>query len=345
MFVAPLSGGSLLKFFGPEKPLRGITPGDAEEWRRNLGILPEAEQKAREKSGKKPAILLSENTRRKHTAVVKVFFNAAVKKRLIPSNPFEDLKATIIPNPQRFYFITPEEATKVLDACLDVEWRLLFALSRYGGLRCPSEHLSLRWEDVDWARGKIRVRSPKTAHFVGKDSRFVPIFPELRPHLEEAFELAADGAEFVIARYQGGNVNLRTQLHRIIDRAGVKPWPKLFQNLRSTRQTELEETYPSHVVCAWLGNSKAVARDHYLQVTDKHFAKAAAVIETEEKIPRTEKTEKTRCKIRRTHYEETARTGGKVKTQTPGFAVPCNAVHGTASVHMTPTGLEPVLPA
>lgn len=89
-----------------------------------------------------------------------------------------------------------------------------------------------------------------------------------------AWDQAAEGAEFVVTRYRDCNANLRTQLLRIIEKAGVTPWPKLFQNLRSTRQTELEERFPSHVVCAWLGNSEAVARKHYLQVTDEHFAKA-----------------------------------------------------------------------
>ena len=31
-----------------------------------------------------------------------------------------------------------------------------------------------------------------------------------------------------------------------------------------------------HVVCAWIGNSEAVAREHYLQVTDAHFEAGAA---------------------------------------------------------------------
>lgn len=48
--------------------------------------------------------------------------------------------------------------------------------------------------------------------------------------------------------------NLRTQLLRIIRRAGWNPWPKLFQNLRSTRQTELADEYPIQVVTAWIGN-------------------------------------------------------------------------------------------
>ena len=37
---------------------------------------------------------------------------------------------------------------------------------------------------------------------------------------------------------------------------------------RATRETELAALYPLHVVCAWIGNSRAVAQEHYLQVTD-----------------------------------------------------------------------------
>jgi hypothetical protein len=48
----------------------------------------------------------------------------------------------------------------------------------------------------------------------------------------------------------------------------------LFHNLRSTRQTELAEKYPIHVVCQWIGNSRAIAQEHYLQVTNAHFADA-----------------------------------------------------------------------
>lgn len=76
-------------------------------------------------------------------------------------------------------------------------------------------------------------------------------------------------------RYRDRNSNLRTQLERIIQRAGLKPWPKLFQNLRSTRETELAETYPIHVVCAWIGNTEKNAAKYYLQVTDEHFRQAA----------------------------------------------------------------------
>ena len=53
-------------------------------------------------------------------------------------------------------------------------------------------------------------------------------------------------------------------------------WAKPWHNLRATRQTELCEKYPIHVVCQWIGNSRAIAQEHYLQVTDAHFAQASA---------------------------------------------------------------------
>ena len=218
---------------------------------------------------------MSTNTAHRLAGRAKQFFRFAVRKEVIAANPFVDLKTNVGSNPERRFFIPRETAAAVLAACADAEWRLIFALSRYGGLRCPSEHLLLRWADVDWERGRMLVHSPKTEHHEGGDARSVPIFPELLPYLREAFEAAADGAEFAIARYRRGNQNLRTQLLKTLARAQVKPWPKLFHNLRATRQTELEEVFPTHVVCAWLGNSVAVARKHYLQVTDDHFQKAA----------------------------------------------------------------------
>ncbi len=113
----------------------------------------------------------------------------------------------------------------------------------------------------------------------------IPLFPELRPILADAFELAPDGAVYVVdermrASSQGKvgwrNCNPRTTFEKIVHRAGLTPWPRLFHNLRSSRQTELAESFPSHVVCDWLGNSEDIARKHYFQTTDDHFARAAS---------------------------------------------------------------------
>ena len=115
--------------------------------------------------------------------------------------------------------------------------------------------------------------SPKTEHHEGMESRMVPIYPELRPYLDTAWELAEDNAEFVVMKIRNAESNLRTTFQKIIKRAGLTPWPKLFQNLRASRLTELEETFPTHVVCKWMGNSPKVAQKHYLLTTDEHFEK------------------------------------------------------------------------
>ena len=55
----------------------------------------------------------------------------------------------------------------------------------------------------------------------------------------------------------------------------MQVWPRLWQNLRSTRQTELTKNRPAHVVACWMGNSPKVANEHYLQVTEDDYASVA----------------------------------------------------------------------
>ena len=226
---------------------------------------------------------LAPMTIRKRLQFATMVFRAAVRQRLIVDSPFTGVtvKGTM---PNRERFVTQDETRRLLIACPNHHWRSVISLARYGGLRCPSEVLSLRWEDIDWAGGKILVTSPKTEHHPGKGTRRIPLFPELKAVLEEALNLAEKGAVYVVdesmrkaCRGPGGwmNVNLRTTFLKIIKRAGLAQWPRLFHNLRSSRQTELAETFPAHVVCDWLGNSEAVAMKHYLQTTDDHFSRAA----------------------------------------------------------------------
>jgi integrase len=98
-----------------------------------------------------------------------------------------------------------QEATeKIIAACADAEWRLIVALARYGGLRTPSETFALTCGVVDWERERIRVPSPKTACHAGRESRMLPLFPELRPHLEAIFDEAKPGTIHVIAEHRAG---------------------------------------------------------------------------------------------------------------------------------------------
>ena len=47
-------------------------------------------------------------------------------------------------NKSREHFVSRDVAAQVIAACPDNEWRLIFALARFGGLRTPSETLLLR---------------------------------------------------------------------------------------------------------------------------------------------------------------------------------------------------------
>jgi integrase len=165
---------------------------------------------------------LAENTIRRRCAIARQFFRDAVRRRLIAINPFGDMKGVAVKsNRSRDYFLSRADADRILAACPDTQWRVIFALSRFGGLRCPSEHLAMRWSDIDWANGRMTVHSPKTERHEGKESRVIPLFAELRPHLEQAWAESAPDAEFVITRYRDAAANLRTQFERIIKRAGL----------------------------------------------------------------------------------------------------------------------------
>src|SRR5262249_827120 len=118
-------------------------------------------------------------------------------------------------------------------------------------------------------------RSPKTERHQDGAERMIPLFPELKPYLDECYDLAPEGAVYVIGTYRDVTKNFRTRFMKIIRRAGLTPWPKPFHNLRASRQTELAAAYPIHVVCAWIGNSEMIAKKHYLKVTDEDFERGA----------------------------------------------------------------------
>jgi integrase len=251
----------LISYFGKDRSLDSITPADMDRWHIHLQTAGYASA-----------------TVGRTIKAARQIFTAAVRGRLIPSNPCEGIKAAAQTNPERLRFIDRATIGRIMNAA-DREWRLILALARYGGIRVPSELALLRLADIDFERGRLRVTSPKSARHAGKGERWIPLFPELRPHVEEAFETASEGEVYLVRhpclRQRGANVNLRKGLTLLLRKAGAAPWPRLFHNLRASRQTELAAEFPAHVCCAWIGNSEQIAAAHYLQVTDADFAKAA----------------------------------------------------------------------
>jgi integrase len=244
----------LEEFFGKDRTLDSITEGDADAYKRWL------------LDSYAPASA-SVDLRR-----ARQFLKAAVRRRLIAVNPFAEVPCGPQVNDDRIVYVPPETIETVIAACPDNDWRLIFALPRYGGLRFPSEVEGLRWSDVDWVESRFTVHEKKVEHHPGRGRRVVPIFAELRPHLERAYRERAPGAVYVVPRARGGG-NLGTQAKRIVKKAGVDVWDKLFVNLRGSCSDDLERLgVAEKAINAWIGNTARMRQRHYHSVRPEDWA-------------------------------------------------------------------------
>ncbi len=257
---------SLIAYFGASKALRDIRVEDAKRWR----IWMATSGNRRDKDRKS----MADATVRRAVGKAKQFFREAVERGLVETNPFAKLSSNSTVNTKRQFFVAADWIERCIAVAPDTNWRTILALARYGGLRCPSELLRLKWCDVNLPDGRMVIHASKTEHHSAGGVRVCPLFPELRSYLEAAWDAAPEGAVFVVDQYRSSTCNLRTRFEGLIKAAGLVPWPKLFQNLRASRETELMAIYPAKDVASWLGNSVPVAMAHYAMATAESFQRA-----------------------------------------------------------------------
>jgi len=262
----------LVEFFGPSCHLDSITTLDAEAWADALAAGDLASARSVNASRTGP---LSENTLRTASRTVKAIFGWARSNGLIHANPFEDFIGTGIkakPNPD-----VPLDDFRKLCEDAPQAWKAMFGLCRLAGLR-RSEALSLPWDGtridhegaevpvgIDWDGKRIAV--------VGKGDRFrqVPICKELYGILLATFHEAEDGAERVVDPINDNN--LEREMKRLLRAAGLKPWKKPYQSLRSSCENgwKVNPDIPEATYCAWIGHSLDVSRKHYVSPQDSEF--------------------------------------------------------------------------
>jgi len=155
----------LVNYYGTKTDLRAVTVKVADDLR--LHYLT-----------RKPKLAAATVARRLKT--VRMFFEHARKMKLIPTNPFQEVKAPSALPEERRYYISASDAEKLI-AVANPTWRIIVALARFAGLRSPSEVLSLKWEHISFETGRMTVPSPKTEHHPGGACRICPIFKALRP--------------------------------------------------------------------------------------------------------------------------------------------------------------------
>lgn len=255
---------ALVEQFGP-RPLGSLTHSDGEAFRSTM-------------QGRG----LRATTLHKRLGHARQMLEDAVRLGHAAANPWKHVRQRGGDPSERRAYVSIADAERVVEHCPSLLWKLLVALARFGGLRVPSEAFLLTWGDVDWERGRLSVPSPKTEH-LGKPHRVIPLFPMLRSHLEAAFEQAPEGSTYLFPddwrkRATGDDgwagANMRTTFGKIVRRAGVEPWPRLWHSLRASCESDLAQSFPLATVTKWLGNTPSVALRHYVDPTETAFDRA-----------------------------------------------------------------------
>ena len=83
------------------------------------------------------------------------FFKAAVRRKLIRENPFAEVKGGNQENRNRFYFVTREEADRVLAACPTAEWKFILGAEEPG---CHRSLIRCRRTSPLWPMSNTNLR-------------------------------------------------------------------------------------------------------------------------------------------------------------------------------------------
>lgn len=204
-------------------------------------------------------------------ATAKATFNFAVEREYIERSPFVGIPAGTRRNKTREFYVTMESFVAALSCVEELRYRVALTLYRVGGLR-RAEAGYLKWRDVDFERRRLRVWSPKTARHEGKESREIPLFPELSRVLGELRDVGDASPQSLV--FASGLGSLQRVYTQALTRAGIELYPRLFQNLRSSASIDIFRKYGEVAENAWLGHSISVAKSHYLHVIEADFERA-----------------------------------------------------------------------
>jgi integrase len=256
------------RFFPPQLMVSAMTVEDGLEFRNWMLGLPGQQGRS-----------MSEHTVRKTCGVIHQALRYAVRRGIITVSPFADqrIPKTAGRNSERHEYVSRDSVLLMMGAAPSAEHRLLIGLGRYAALRLPSEAVDLKWEDIDWSRRVMRVRSPKTMHVPGKEQRDVPIFPELYRLLEEAKPLDFNQSDYLLP-YLRLHSNLNMVVRRIGAAAGINQYPKALHALRASCETDwLRQFKQPDVAASWTGHSVQVMYEHYIHLDASAAASEAAI--------------------------------------------------------------------
>jgi integrase len=220
---------------------------------------------------------LSTKTVSNHLAFLHGVFQFAVKRRWASSNPVAaaDRPRSINRDPDIRYLDRSElEAVlrKVPDDTLGSVDRVLYLAAAVTGMR-QGELIALRWQDVDWTAGVIRVRRNRTRGRWGtpksrRSSRAIPMLDRLAGELDRHYKQSnyTSDVDLVFCHpLTGGPYDaskLRARFKGAVDAAGLRPIR--FHDLRHTYGTHLAASgAPLRAIQEWMGHTSASTTEIY----------------------------------------------------------------------------------
>ena len=278
------TGRYLLAFLGANCRLDNVRRPDARAFKTALAAgdlafvnkpkRPEAKTPGDPRGSKKRTRTLAGATVNLHIRNARKIFAMAVDDDVILFNPFDKVAGSA-PPPKDWHYVSIAEFGKLFGAASPT-WRLMLSLARLAGLR-RDEALNLRWNNIDWERSRLTVISTDDWTVKDKDSRTVPMAPELRQLLLEAFSEAAPGSELVVASGSVNKRNISRDFTVLCRRAGVVRYAKPLHTLRKSCITDWSHRFAIHAVMEWAGHSCIeTTKQFYLKVSDLDYEAAAA---------------------------------------------------------------------
>ncbi len=193
---------------------------------------------------------------------------SALLNRYAAANACENVELPAVPEQTEIRYLTLEEVDAVVRharpgmyQALD---RVLFLTAAMSGLR-KGELLALRWRDVDWTAGRIRVRQNYVRGEFGtpkskRSTRSVPLADEVGGALERLFKRSrfkGDG-DLVFAHPASGEplpkANVTRRFRKALKAAGLDVSHR-FHDLRHTFGTRCAaEGVPPRTLQEWMGH-------------------------------------------------------------------------------------------
>lgn len=202
-------------------------------------------------------------------------------------NPAEGLD---LPKPQltdEIRWLEPDEVRLLAAHAYDSPYqhldRALYVVAAMTGLR-QGELVELRWRDVDWTAGAIRVRRSFSRNELGtpksrRSVRSVPMADDVAAVLEDLSRQVPDGPDELVfpSPITGGHLaaaQMLRRMRRALRAAGLDE-RHVFHDLRHTFGTQMAaQGVPMRMLQEWMGHRDIATTQRYADYSPRHDERA-----------------------------------------------------------------------